>query len=189
MSAVGGDVSTIAAYADVRLPVRTHPLQAFVTNGYAQGLDPIVSVDRPALLRLADRARPDADRCTSSTRESSYSRASRRSSSCRVVAQLKMAYLLPFLRDLRDPPPVDRDLRHLARLLADHGASTGVGRPRDHHRLGNLGIQGHPGGRARQMAETDRDRRTRRSLIASVRPLSGSPPTTPMADQGSTGTR
>ncbi|HEX2783058.1 MAG TPA: FAD-dependent oxidoreductase, partial [Ilumatobacteraceae bacterium] len=43
MSAVGGDVSTIAAHAGLRLPVRTHPLQAFVTNGYSQGLGPIVS--------------------------------------------------------------------------------------------------------------------------------------------------
>ncbi|MFM2073285.1 MAG: hypothetical protein RLZZ623_3549, partial [Actinomycetota bacterium] len=43
MSAVGGDVSEIAAFAGLRLPIRTHPLQAFVTNGYAQGFGPIVS--------------------------------------------------------------------------------------------------------------------------------------------------
>lgn len=43
VSAVGGRVSAIAAMAGVRLPVRTHPLQAFVTNHHAQGFDPIVA--------------------------------------------------------------------------------------------------------------------------------------------------
>ena len=43
LSAVGGRVTGVAAMAGVRLPVRTHPLQAFVTNGYAQELGPIVS--------------------------------------------------------------------------------------------------------------------------------------------------
>ncbi|HUG87037.1 MAG TPA: FAD-dependent oxidoreductase [Euzebya sp.] len=43
VSAVGGRVSTIAAMAGVRLPVRTHPLQAFVTNHYAQRFSPIVA--------------------------------------------------------------------------------------------------------------------------------------------------
>lgn len=43
VSAVGGRVSRIAAMAGVRLPVRTHPLQAFVTNHYAQTFAPIVA--------------------------------------------------------------------------------------------------------------------------------------------------
>ncbi|CAN5368191.1 FAD-dependent oxidoreductase [soil metagenome] len=43
VSAVGGRVSIIAAMAGVRLPVRTHQLQAFVTNHYARGFAPIVA--------------------------------------------------------------------------------------------------------------------------------------------------
>lgn len=43
MSAVGGNVSTVAGWADVRLPIRTHTLQAFVTNAYAQEFPAIVS--------------------------------------------------------------------------------------------------------------------------------------------------
>lgn len=43
VSAVGGRVSTIAAMAGVRLPIRTHPLQAAVTNHYAQDLHAIVA--------------------------------------------------------------------------------------------------------------------------------------------------
>ena len=43
VSAVGGHVSTLAAMAGVRLPIRTHPLQAFVTNHYARSFRPIVA--------------------------------------------------------------------------------------------------------------------------------------------------
>ena len=43
VSAVGGDVTTVAGWAGVRLPIRTHALQAFVTNAYAQEFPGIVS--------------------------------------------------------------------------------------------------------------------------------------------------
>lgn len=43
VSAVGGYASTLAAMAGVRLPVTTHPLQAFVTESYRPVLDPIVA--------------------------------------------------------------------------------------------------------------------------------------------------
>ena len=43
LSAVGGNVSTVSRWADVRLPIRTHTLQAFVTNAYAHEFAPIVS--------------------------------------------------------------------------------------------------------------------------------------------------
>ena len=43
LSAVGGNVTTVADWAGVRLPIRTHALQAFVTNAYAQEFAPIVS--------------------------------------------------------------------------------------------------------------------------------------------------
>ena len=43
MSATGGHVTRIANMAGLRLPIRTHPLQAYVTNHYARTFDPIVS--------------------------------------------------------------------------------------------------------------------------------------------------
>jgi sarcosine oxidase, subunit beta len=44
LSAVGGRVTQLAAHARVRLPIRTHPLHAFVTNDYAPGgFDKIVA--------------------------------------------------------------------------------------------------------------------------------------------------
>lgn len=43
LSAVGGNVSVVADWAGVRLPIRTHALQAFVTNAYALEFVPIVS--------------------------------------------------------------------------------------------------------------------------------------------------
>ena len=99
LSAVGGRVTTVAAMADVRLPIRTHPLQALVTNAYAQGFGPDRQRRRAALLRLADRPRPDADgrrvRLAAQLLDGV-----RRSSSCRACAR-KVTHILPFLRDLR----------------------------------------------------------------------------------------
>jgi sarcosine oxidase, subunit beta len=43
LSAVGGHVTRVADWAGVRLPIRTHTLQAFVTNAFAPVLGPIVS--------------------------------------------------------------------------------------------------------------------------------------------------
>ena len=43
VSAVGGHVSRLAAMAGMRLPIRTHRLQAFVTNHYRQQFGPIVA--------------------------------------------------------------------------------------------------------------------------------------------------
>ena len=43
LSAVGGNVTPVAGWAGVRLPIRTHALQAFVTNAYAQEFPGIVS--------------------------------------------------------------------------------------------------------------------------------------------------
>jgi sarcosine oxidase subunit beta len=43
ISAVGGSVTGVADWAGVRLPIRTHALQAFVTNAHAQEFAPIVS--------------------------------------------------------------------------------------------------------------------------------------------------
>lgn len=43
ISAVGGHASVVAQMAGVRLPIRTHPLQAFVTNHYERTFDEIVA--------------------------------------------------------------------------------------------------------------------------------------------------
>jgi sarcosine oxidase subunit beta len=43
VSAVGGHVTRIGDMAGLRLPIRTHPLQAFVTNHYELSFDPIVA--------------------------------------------------------------------------------------------------------------------------------------------------
>jgi sarcosine oxidase, subunit beta len=43
VSAVAGRSSTVAAMAGVRLPIRTHPLQAFVTSHHERCFDPIVA--------------------------------------------------------------------------------------------------------------------------------------------------
>ncbi|MEM7093107.1 MAG: FAD-dependent oxidoreductase [Actinomycetota bacterium] len=43
VGAVGGHATSIASMAGVRLPIRTHPLQAFVTNHYERTFDPIVA--------------------------------------------------------------------------------------------------------------------------------------------------
>jgi sarcosine oxidase subunit beta len=46
VSAAGGHVTRIAAMAGIRLPIRTHPLQAFVTNHFANSFEPIfASID------------------------------------------------------------------------------------------------------------------------------------------------
>lgn len=43
LCAVGGHVTRIADMAGLRLPIRTHPLQAYVTNHYEQDFEPIAS--------------------------------------------------------------------------------------------------------------------------------------------------
>jgi sarcosine oxidase, subunit beta len=98
MSATGGDVTTIADMAGVRLPVRTHPLQAFVTNGYAQGFGPIVS-DTELLCYISQTARGQMLIGHEYERETSYSL----QSSFQFLQQnaAKMSYLLPFVRDLK----------------------------------------------------------------------------------------
>ena len=98
MSAVGGQVTGLAAMAGVRLPVRTHPLQAFVTNGYAQGLGAIVSSTELACY-VSQTARGQMLIGAEFDRQPSYSRQSTFNflQSCST----KVGYLLPFLKNLR----------------------------------------------------------------------------------------
>lgn len=98
MSAVGGNVSQLVAHAGLRLPVRTHPLQAFVTNGYAQSLGPIVS-STEFLAYVSQTARGQMLIGHEYEREQSFSLQS--SFQFLQNCSAKMGYMLPFLRDLK----------------------------------------------------------------------------------------
>lgn len=98
VSAVGGHVTTLAALAGLRLPIRTHPLQAFVTNHYALKFHPIVA-STSLLFYVSQTARGEMLIGAEIDRQPSYSYRSGhhflQSCSFRAIT------LLPFLRDLR----------------------------------------------------------------------------------------
>ena len=176
LSAVGGRVTEMAAHAGVRLPVRTHPLHAFVTNDYAQGFSPIVaSTELMCYVSQTERGQmligAEFDSQPSYSRQSSF--AALRSYSYKITR------LLPFLRDLRILRTWAGHLRHLRRLLPDHGLHRRRRVPR-HDRLGHLGLQGHPG-RRRGDGRADRHRpaagadRALRARSIPARPRPGRP--------------
>jgi sarcosine oxidase subunit beta len=98
VSAVGGHVTQIADMVGVRLPIRSHPLQAYVTNHYAQGFPMIVgSVDFP--FYVSQTPRGEMLMGAEYERAPSYSYGSTfeflQSCSAKAVA------MLPFMADLR----------------------------------------------------------------------------------------
>ncbi len=98
LSAAGGRVTQVAAMAGVRLPVRTHPLHAFVTNDYAQGFPIILaSTELACYVSQTDRGQmligAEFDSQPSYSRQSSFA-------ALRSYAY-KITRLLPFLGDLR----------------------------------------------------------------------------------------
>ncbi len=98
LSAVGGRVTQLAAMAGVRLPIRTHPLHAFVTNDFAQGLDKIVaSTELACYVSQTERGQmligAEFDSQPSFSRISSFD-------ALRSYAY-KITMLLPFLRSMR----------------------------------------------------------------------------------------
>jgi sarcosine oxidase, subunit beta len=98
LSAVGGRVTEMAAHAGLRLPIRTHPLHAFVTNDYAQGFGPIVaSTELNCYVSQTERGQmligAEFDSQPSYSRQSSFA-------ALRGYAH-KITRILPFLRDLR----------------------------------------------------------------------------------------
>jgi sarcosine oxidase subunit beta len=98
VSAVGGHVTTLGAMAGLRLPIRTHPLQAYVTNHYELKFDAIVA--STALLFYASQtARGEMLIGAEIDRQPSYSYRSGHHllQSCSFRAMT----LLPFLRNLR----------------------------------------------------------------------------------------
>lgn len=99
LSAVGGRITQVAAMAGLRLPIRTHPLHAFVTNDYAPGGFPFIlaSTELACYVSQTDRGQmligAEFDSQPSYSRQSSYS--ALRSYSYKITR------LLPFLRDMR----------------------------------------------------------------------------------------
>jgi sarcosine oxidase, subunit beta len=98
VSATAGRSTQVAAMAGVRLPIRTHPLHAFVTNDFAQGLDKIVaSTELACYVSQTERGQmligAEFDSQPSFSRISSFD--ALRSYSYKITA------LLPFLRSMR----------------------------------------------------------------------------------------
>lgn len=98
MGAVGGHVTTLATMAGVRLPIRSHPLQAFVTNHYALQFDAIVSA--PSLLfYVSQTARGEMLIGAEIDRQPSYSY--RSGNRFLQDCSQRAITLFPFMRDLR----------------------------------------------------------------------------------------
>lgn len=98
LSAAGGHVTALATMAGVRLPIRTHPLQAFVTNHYGTPFDPIVA--SPALLfYVSQTARGEMLIGAEIERQPSYS--TRTTFNLLQHCSQRAITLLPFMRDLR----------------------------------------------------------------------------------------
>src|SRR4029079_8887072 len=98
VSATAGRSTQVAAMAGVRLPIRTHPLHAFVTNDFEQGLDKIVaSTELACYVSQTERDQmligAEFDSQPSFSRVSSYD-------ALRSYAY-KITMLLPFLRSMR----------------------------------------------------------------------------------------
>jgi len=98
VSAVGGNVSKIAAMAGQRLPIRTHPLQAFVTNHYEQTFEHIVS-SLDLGFYISQTARGEMLAGAHIDPQPSYS--SRSGSHFLSNLSHRVMTLLPFMRDLR----------------------------------------------------------------------------------------
>jgi sarcosine oxidase subunit beta len=98
VSAVAGRSSMVAAMAGVRLPIRTHPLQAFVTNHYAPCFDVVVaSADLGFYLSQSPRGEMVIG--ASIDRQPSYSQAA--SFEYLQAVALRATTLFPFLRGMR----------------------------------------------------------------------------------------
>lgn len=98
LSATGGRVTRLASQVGLRLPIRTHPLHAFVTNDHAQGVGPIVaSTELMCYASQTERGQmligAEFDSQPSYSRQSSFD-------ALRGYAW-KMSLMLPFLRDMR----------------------------------------------------------------------------------------
>ena len=99
LSAVGGRVTHVAGMVGLRLPIRTHPLHAFVTNDYAPGGFPVIlaSTELNCYVSQTDRGQmligAEFDSQPSYSRQSSFT-------ALRSYSH-KITRILPFLRDMR----------------------------------------------------------------------------------------
>jgi sarcosine oxidase subunit beta len=98
LSATSGWSTQVAAMAGVRLPIRTHPLHAFVTNDFEQGLDKIVaSTELACYVSQTERGQmlmgAEFDSQPSFSRISSFD-------ALRAYSYT-LTMLLPFLRNMR----------------------------------------------------------------------------------------
>ena len=98
LSAAGGHVTTLVSTAGVRLPIRTHPLQAFVTNHYALEF-PIIVASATLLFYASQTARGEMLMGAEIDRQPSYSY--RSSHDFLQHCAFRAMTLLPFLRNLR----------------------------------------------------------------------------------------
>ena len=182
MSAVGGRVTEIAQHAGVRLPVRTHPLQAFVTNGYAQGFGPIFS-STELLTYVSQTARGQL--LMGAEFESQPTHSTKSSFEAMRNVSAKVAYMLPFVRELR----ILRQWTGICDVSADFSpimGATGVDGFCITTGWGTWGFKAIPAS-GEQMAEYIATGKTP-ELIAPFA-LSRFKADHAMADQGSTGTR
>jgi sarcosine oxidase subunit beta len=84
--------------ADLRLPIRTHPLQALVTNAYAQAFGPIVASSE-LLCYVSQTGRGQMLMGAEFDSQPSFSRIS--SFDALRAYSYKLTMLLPFLRNMR----------------------------------------------------------------------------------------
>ena len=98
LSAVGGHVTSLVSTAGLRLPIRTHPLQAFVTNHYALEF-PLIVFSSILLFYASQTTRGEMLMGAEIDRQPSYSYSSTHHflQSCAFRAMT----ILPFLRNLR----------------------------------------------------------------------------------------
>jgi sarcosine oxidase, subunit beta len=182
LSAVGGRVTEVADWAGVRLPVRTHPLQAFVTNAYAQEFASIVS-SNDLVFYVSQTARgqmligAEFDRQTSYSMDTSFAYLQ--------ACSRKAITVFPFLAKLR----VLRQWTGICDVSADFSpimGVTGVDGFLVSTGWGTWGFKAIPAG-GEQLAELIATGRTP-SLIAPFS-LDRFARERAMADQGSSGTR
>jgi sarcosine oxidase subunit beta len=98
LGAVGGHVTTLASMAGVRLPIRTHPLQAAVTNHYPQTLGPVV-ISSDLLVYVSQTPRGELLFGAEIDRQAGYSY--RSGVDFLQNCALRAITLLPFMRRLR----------------------------------------------------------------------------------------
>jgi sarcosine oxidase subunit beta len=98
LSAAGGRVTSVAAMAGIRLPVRTHPLHAFVTNDYAPGF-PIILASTELACYVSQTERGQMLIGAEFDSQPSYSRQS--SFAALRSYTYKITRLLPFLAQMR----------------------------------------------------------------------------------------